>query len=78
MNLANGMFAQALRMALVAVAGVALIAGCSRDDDLDSVDEDVAVEEPPVLRFFFGKLEAIDNWGRQLCDAFKSDFGDSA
>ncbi|MGC9346325.1 MAG: hypothetical protein ACP5ER_06015, partial [Candidatus Bathyarchaeales archaeon] len=23
------------------------------------------VYEPPVLRFFLGKLEAIDNWGRE-------------
>ncbi len=32
-------------------------------------------EEPPILRFFFGKLKAIDNWGRKLCDAFTKDFG---
>lgn len=34
------------------------------------------VEEPPVLRFFFGKLVALDNWGRNLADAFKKDFGE--
>ncbi len=34
------------------------------------------VEEPPVLRFFFGKLAALDNWGRNLADAFKKDFGE--
>ncbi len=33
------------------------------------------VEEPPVLRFFFGKLEAKDDWGRKLAEAFKKDFG---
>jgi tyrosine phenol-lyase len=33
------------------------------------------VDEPPILRFFFGKLKAIDNWGKKLCDAFKKDFG---
>jgi tryptophanase len=33
------------------------------------------VTEPPVLRFFLGKLEALDNWGRKFCDAFKRDFG---
>jgi len=33
------------------------------------------VEEPPVLRFFFGKLEALDNWGAKLAEAFKKDFG---
>jgi len=35
------------------------------------------VTEPPVLRFFLGKLDALDNWGRTLCDAFKKDFGES-
>jgi tryptophanase len=34
------------------------------------------VFEPPVLRFFDGRLEALDNWGRQLCDAFKKELGD--
>jgi len=33
------------------------------------------VSEPPVLRFFLGKLDALDNWSRRLCDAFKKDFG---
>jgi tyrosine phenol-lyase len=33
------------------------------------------IEEPPVLRFFFGKLEALNNWGAKLTDAFKKDFG---
>jgi tyrosine phenol-lyase len=33
------------------------------------------IEEPPVLRFFFGKMEPLDNWGRKLVDAFKADFG---
>jgi tryptophanase len=33
------------------------------------------VEEPPVLRFFFGRLAPIDDWGRKLADAFKADFG---
>jgi membrane-bound lytic murein transglycosylase F len=49
MSLAKRIFTQGLRTALLAVASVVLIAGCSRDDGLDSVDEDVAVEEPPVL-----------------------------
>ncbi len=35
------------------------------------------VSEPPVLRFFLGKLDALDNWGRKLCDAFKKDFGET-
>jgi len=33
------------------------------------------VEEPPVLRFFFGKLEPIDNWGAKLAEEFKKEFG---
>jgi tryptophanase len=33
------------------------------------------VEEPPILRFFFGKLEALDNWGAKLAEAFRKDFG---
>lgn len=32
-------------------------------------------EEPPVLRFFFGKLEPFDNWGKKLAEAFIRDFG---
>jgi len=35
------------------------------------------VEEPPVLRFFFGKLAPLDDWGNKLADAFKKDFGSS-
>ncbi len=35
------------------------------------------VYEPPVLRFFLGKLEAIDNWGRNLYEAYKKDIGSS-
>lgn len=34
------------------------------------------VQEPPVLRFFFGKLTALDNWGKALCDTFKRELGD--
>jgi tryptophanase len=33
------------------------------------------VEEPPVLRFFFGRMAALNNWGRKLTDAFEADFG---
>ena len=33
------------------------------------------VEEPPVLRFFFGKLAPLANWGSKLATAFKKDFG---
>jgi len=31
--------------------------------------------EPPVLRFFIGKLAAKDNWGAKLVEAFEADFG---
>jgi len=34
------------------------------------------ISEPPVLRFFDGRLEAIDNWGKDLCEAFKEEIGD--
>jgi len=33
------------------------------------------VEELSVLRFFFGKLEAIDDWGARLAEEFKKEFG---
>lgn len=33
------------------------------------------VEEPPVLRFFLGRLEPLGDWGRRLVEAFRSDFG---
>lgn len=33
------------------------------------------IEEPPVLRFFFGRLEPIDDWGAKLVQAFEADFG---
>jgi NADH:ubiquinone oxidoreductase subunit 5 (subunit L)/multisubunit Na+/H+ antiporter MnhA subunit len=35
------------------------------------------VEEPKILRFFFGRLEPISNWQRVLLEKFKEDFGDS-
>jgi tryptophanase len=34
-------------------------------------------EEPPVLRFFAGKLEPTSNWPEKLLNKFKADFGDS-
>jgi tryptophanase len=33
------------------------------------------VFEPPVLRFFIGKLETIGNWEQSLAEAFKKDIG---
>jgi tyrosine phenol-lyase len=34
-------------------------------------------EEPPVLRFFVGKLKAKTNWPDKLVEKFRKDFGDS-
>jgi tyrosine phenol-lyase len=34
------------------------------------------IEEPPVLRFFFGRLEPLDHWGEKLGKAFEADFGE--
>jgi hypothetical protein len=28
-----------------------------------------------VLRFFTGKLAALDGWSKRLADAFRADFG---
>jgi len=34
------------------------------------------VEEPPVMRFFFGRLEPVGgDWGEKLVKVFKADFG---
>ena len=35
------------------------------------------VEEPSVLRFFFGRLKEIGRWQEDLVDKFREDFGDS-
>ena len=35
------------------------------------------VEEPKMLRFFFGKLEGTSDWHDKLAAKFKADFGDS-
>ncbi|NLL07022.1 MAG: tryptophanase [Clostridiaceae bacterium] len=35
------------------------------------------VEEPKVLRFFFGKLAPVSDWQTKLVEKFKADFGDS-
>lgn len=35
------------------------------------------VEEPKVLRFFFGKLAPVSDWQTQLVRKFKEDFGES-
>jgi tryptophanase len=33
------------------------------------------VEEPPVLRFFFGKMAPLSDWPQRLVEAFTADFG---
>lgn len=35
------------------------------------------VEEPKVLRFFFGRLKPIGDWQQKLMNKFREDFGDS-
>ncbi|NLT56482.1 MAG: tryptophanase [Actinomycetales bacterium] len=35
------------------------------------------VEEPDVLRFFYGRLAPVSDWQEQLVAAFRRDFGDS-
>jgi tryptophanase len=35
------------------------------------------VEEPPVLRFFLGRLEPIGDWTAKLIKKYKEDFGNS-
>jgi tyrosine phenol-lyase len=35
------------------------------------------VEEPPVLRFFFGRLAPLSPWSAELVKAFQKDFGDN-
>ncbi len=35
------------------------------------------VEEPPILRFFNGKLDALTDWPEKLVAKFRQDFGDS-
>ncbi len=35
------------------------------------------VEEPPILRFFSGKLDAVSDWPEKLVKKFREDFGDS-
>ena len=35
------------------------------------------VEEPSVLRFFFGRLAPLTDWPDKLAEAFRRDFGDS-
>ena len=36
------------------------------------------VEEPPVLRFFFGRMVPLENWSAKLAEKFEKDFGPAA
>ena len=33
------------------------------------------MEEPPVLRFFFGRLAPVGDWPQRLAEAFVAEFG---
>jgi tyrosine phenol-lyase len=33
------------------------------------------IQEPPVLRFFFGRLQALNGWTERLAAAFEAEFG---
>jgi tryptophanase len=35
------------------------------------------VEEPQIMRFFFGRLKPVSNWQEKLVKKFRQDFGDS-
>jgi tryptophanase len=35
------------------------------------------IEEPPVLRFFFGRLDPVSDWQTMLAAKFRADLGDS-
>ncbi|MDR0441555.1 MAG: tryptophanase [Candidatus Accumulibacter sp.] len=35
------------------------------------------VEEPEILRFFYGRLEPVGDWHRELVAAFRKEFGES-
>ena len=34
------------------------------------------IEEPPVLRFFVGKLAPLAGWAERLIEAYEKDFGE--
>jgi tryptophanase len=35
------------------------------------------VEEPKILRFFYGRLEPVGDWHHKLVAAFRQEFGES-
>lgn len=34
------------------------------------------IYEPPVLRFFLGRLKDIDNWGEKICETYRKELGE--
>ncbi len=46
-------------------------------ENRDLVGGLVFVDEPPLLRFFMGKLAPNSDWPEKLIAKFKEDFGDS-
>jgi tryptophanase len=34
------------------------------------------VDEPKILRFFFGKLKPVSDWQTKLVEKFRADFGE--
>ncbi|MGE7110453.1 tryptophanase [Lysinibacillus sp. NPDC047702] len=46
-------------------------------DNRELIDGLEFVDEPKVLRFFFGKLETTSAWPEKLAAKFREDFGDS-
>jgi tryptophanase len=46
-------------------------------DNRDLVEGLEWVEEPPLLRFFMGRLKPKTNWTEKLIAKFREDFGDS-
>ena len=35
------------------------------------------IEEPEILRFFYGRLKPVSDWQEKLVAKFRADFGDS-
>ena len=43
----------------------------------DSVGGLRFIEEPEILRFFYGRLEPVGDWVQSLVAEFRNDLGDS-